>query len=288
VHNGDPQQEAWDEDPIDFLRFIYDRYADRKPIQVSEFAATHYCRATNADTAEWATEKMRRFYETIAREFPRVKMVNWFSMDTVTAEIADNDYALTDNERILDTYRGLVASPHFLSRVVYDREAWRPVTPLPPLPEEKPTELPAYPRQPPRPARPVETPTPAPPLPYKAPPPQRVPWEASQDESLMAVLSTRAAIVGATSRVVLSGVEPGAVIQGTVELVAIVPSQWQVFYVAFELDGRIVALTNVIPYRVLLRTPLLPAGKHVIRALVIDRQRMEHESAALTFRVTAE
>lgn len=41
-HDGDPKKPAWFEDPVDFLRFIYDLYADRKPIQISEFAATHF------------------------------------------------------------------------------------------------------------------------------------------------------------------------------------------------------------------------------------------------------
>jgi len=44
-HDGDPAKLAA-EQPTELLRYVYDLYADRKPIAVCEYAATHFCAAT--------------------------------------------------------------------------------------------------------------------------------------------------------------------------------------------------------------------------------------------------
>jgi hypothetical protein len=130
VHDGKADQRADHEDPVEFLRYVYNLYANRKPIQISEFAATHYCKATKKETVDFAIEKMTRLYQSLKTQFPRVKMINWFCLDTDAAGLADNNYSLTDNEQVLQTYRTLIADPHFLSDVPY-RFAQRPQTPLP-------------------------------------------------------------------------------------------------------------------------------------------------------------
>lgn len=114
-HNGNPNDPAYHEDPVELLQHIYKTYAPRKPIAVAEYAATHWCKGTNKDVTEFALAKMTRMYEAIARELPRVKMINWFSMDTIRAGLADNNYCLTSNKYVLAAYGVLISSPHFLS-----------------------------------------------------------------------------------------------------------------------------------------------------------------------------
>ncbi|RYX83506.1 hypothetical protein EON83_13955 [bacterium] len=128
VHDGDPKRAAADEDPVDFLRFIYDSYATRKPVHISEFAATVECRGTGAQTVDFAIAKTRRFYSALRTDFPRVKSVNWFCLDTISTGLANNDYSLLSNGQMLATYRQLISDDHFLSQVYFNPGKWnRPV-----------------------------------------------------------------------------------------------------------------------------------------------------------------
>lgn len=117
-HDGDPNKPAYFEDPVELIRPVYDTYASRKPIAIAEYAATHFCRGTNRDTTDFAIEKMLRLYSALATELPRVKMINWLSMNTIAHGVADNDYCLTNNAYILTAYRELIASSYFLSEPV--------------------------------------------------------------------------------------------------------------------------------------------------------------------------
>ena len=115
-HDGNLHHPAHREDPAELLQPLYDLYADRKPIQISEYAATHFCKACGEYTADFAMDKMIRMYRSLPTRFPRVKMVYWFSWDTVSGKAAENNYAVTDDPVIRDTYRRLVAPEYYLSR----------------------------------------------------------------------------------------------------------------------------------------------------------------------------
>jgi hypothetical protein len=115
-HDNDPRKPAG-EDPRDLLKFVYDRYSARKPIQISEYAATHYCRACGRRLVDFAISRMSVLYASLPKQWPRVKMINWFSVDAAATGLADNDYSLTSEPRILETYRRIIARPRFLSDV---------------------------------------------------------------------------------------------------------------------------------------------------------------------------
>lgn len=115
-HDGSLHHPAHREDPAELLRPIYDLYADRKPIQISEYASTHFCMACGEYTADFAMDKMIRMYRSLPRDFPRVRLIYWFSWDTVSGKSAFNNYAVTDDPVIRDTYRRLVAPDYFLAR----------------------------------------------------------------------------------------------------------------------------------------------------------------------------
>ena len=116
-HDGSLHHPAHREDPAELLQPIYDLYADRKPIQISEYAATHTCKACNRYTADFAMDKMIRMYRSLPERFPRVKMIYWFSYDTISGKAADNNYAVTDDPVITDTYRRLIAPLYFRDRI---------------------------------------------------------------------------------------------------------------------------------------------------------------------------
>jgi hypothetical protein len=116
-HDGDTNHPAHREDPAELIQPLYDLYADRKPIQISEYAATHFCTACGEYTADFAMDKMIRMYRSLPARFPRVKMIYWFSFDTASDHAAHNNYAVTDDPVIRDTYRRLVAPDYFLPRI---------------------------------------------------------------------------------------------------------------------------------------------------------------------------
>jgi hypothetical protein len=128
VHNGDRNRPSAGEDPVEFLRFIYDNYASRKPVHVSEYAATVFCKGTGENTVDFAVTKTKRFYDALRKEFPRVKSVNWFCLNTVEAGLANNNYSLLADGRLLATYRELIAHDHFLRSVEFNPREWnRPI-----------------------------------------------------------------------------------------------------------------------------------------------------------------
>ncbi|MBC7288781.1 MAG: hypothetical protein H5T86_12245, partial [Armatimonadetes bacterium] len=116
-HNGRPE-EIGEEDPRDLLRPIYEAYAARKPIAICEYAATHYCVATKQRATDFAIACMRALYGSLPKQFPRVKMISWLSVDAATHGLAHNDYALTTDQQVLETYREIIASDYFLSAAV--------------------------------------------------------------------------------------------------------------------------------------------------------------------------
>ena len=128
VTDGDPFRPAVQKDIIAELRWVYERYS-HKPIHISEFAATIFCKGTSEDTVEFAIARMNKFYGAIRRDFPRVKSVNWFCWDTIRAKRAANNYSIIDDGRALATYRRIVADPYFLSETVADASAWKTSVP---------------------------------------------------------------------------------------------------------------------------------------------------------------
>ena len=116
-HNGMLDQPADHEDPLDLLTPIYKRYAGRKPIQISEYAATNYCLACSQSLPEFAISKMSRMYRNLPTRFPRVKMIYWFSWDTVAGGAAENNYAVTGDTDVLAAYRKITHQPYFLARL---------------------------------------------------------------------------------------------------------------------------------------------------------------------------
>jgi len=116
-HNGRVEEPASHEDPNVLLEPIYRRYSGRKPIQVSEYAATNFCLACNTEMPEFAVKKMTAFYGGLKKRFPRVKMVYWFSWDTVSGGAAENNYSVVGKPEVLASYKRLVGDPHFLARL---------------------------------------------------------------------------------------------------------------------------------------------------------------------------
>ncbi|MGV3724449.1 MAG: glycosyl hydrolase [Actinomycetota bacterium] len=125
-HNNSLEHPAEHENPADMLRSIYNRYAKRKPIMIGEYAASHYCKADNKELPDFAADKLRALYASLPRLYPRVKAMHWYDIDNTSHAVRagrdTNNFSLTDNETVLDTYRKAVRSPYFLPRVPTSKE----------------------------------------------------------------------------------------------------------------------------------------------------------------------
>jgi len=139
-HSGDINQPGG-EDPRDELTYVYNIYADRKPIQICEYAATHFCAVSDRWVPTFAVLRMKELYGSLALQFPRVKMVSWFSVDTIGEGLRHNNYSVTDDETILGIYRELVSDPYFIDTCPAESGAApvyvaaNPGLPVPPRPD---------------------------------------------------------------------------------------------------------------------------------------------------------
>lgn len=126
-HNNSLAHPAEHENPADSLRWIYERYSNKKPVLIGEFAATHYCRADDQQLPEFAADKLRALYAALPRLYPRVKAVHWYNIDNTTHQVRagrdTNNFSMTDNETVLNAYRSAVRSPYYLSHVPDNAES---------------------------------------------------------------------------------------------------------------------------------------------------------------------
>ena len=272
VNNGDPKQPAFQKDPVSFLRFIYDRYSPRKPVHISEFAATIQCKGTGKETVDFAIEKMTRFYTALRELFPRVKSVNWFCLDTIRAGLANNNYSLVDNSAVLTTYDKLVSNEHFLS-YVEDNTGDAKFLAMAPWTEQK-RYLASLPKNAPKITPPI---TPA--LPVKPVNPQPAPITlAKLDDDLLA---SKGVVATAINEPWLRGVKPGETVKGDLHLRAQMPLGIEPRFILWQIDGATAALTNSAPYRYSMERDTLRLrygpGRHIARILVVANNARQTE-----------
>jgi Beta-mannanase len=119
--NGNVKEPADQVNPLDSLDYTYKLYASRKPIMISEFGATHFSKAGNTSAVNFAITKMNMLYHGAKLKYPRVKSINWFSLNTLTdsysAERSLNNFSLTESPALLSSYSKMIQDPYYLSEV---------------------------------------------------------------------------------------------------------------------------------------------------------------------------
>lgn len=117
-HENRRDRPALGESPLELLDPIYKRYASRKPIAICEYGASHMSVVDKVPRPEFAINKMSLLYGALPRLYPRIKMVNWFDMNSIrhpTPGKTLNDYTITENAEVLATYRRLINTDYYLS-----------------------------------------------------------------------------------------------------------------------------------------------------------------------------
>ncbi|HEX8551008.1 MAG TPA: glycosyl hydrolase [Abditibacteriaceae bacterium] len=114
--DNNPKRPAFATSPLTLIDPIYQKYAARKPIAICEFAASFRAKADGKTRIELAQNKMAQLYSALPLLYPRIKMIDWFSMDTLRHAQPGrqlNNYRLTEHDAILNFYRALGAGNYF-------------------------------------------------------------------------------------------------------------------------------------------------------------------------------
>lgn len=129
-HNNNLNHRADHQDPLELLDYVYDTFSHRKPIQISEYGATHYTTTDETEYVDFAVEKISRLYTGLISKYPRVKSIFYFNTNNlVNAPLGRriNDYSITNHEVVLEAYRQAVAPDHYLTSMGPDLEGTRSV-----------------------------------------------------------------------------------------------------------------------------------------------------------------
>ncbi len=116
-YDNNPQRPALLDNPTTLLEPIYKLYAQRKPIAICEYAASHRAAADRKLREDFAIDKMAQMYSALPALFPRVKMINWFDANNLVHAKAGrqlNNYNLTERPKIIEQFRQIAQSPYFL------------------------------------------------------------------------------------------------------------------------------------------------------------------------------
>ncbi len=131
-HNNNLKSGCEYEHPCDMLDTVYLRYSARKPIMVCEYGATHLAACKPTPVPDFASRKIGTFYNSLSAIYPRVKCVNYFDSNTLqfAADLAYNDYCVTDEGEVRAAYSDAVSSSYYLDAPLPPRAAPSAAAPI--------------------------------------------------------------------------------------------------------------------------------------------------------------
>ena len=108
--NGTPKQSnTW----IDRFKLLYHKYGNKKPILITEGAAIPSVEyAPMQDVTESAQYELQRFYAGVARKYPNLKMIFYWSNNEMWGRMAQCE--ISSNPRMLAAYRKAIADSYYL------------------------------------------------------------------------------------------------------------------------------------------------------------------------------
>ena len=136
--NGNTRDSGERLNPLDAIKNFYAKYAQRHPMQISEYASSHRSLAApKFGFSLFAQTKLRMLFWGAYLKFPRLKNINWLDLDMIDGSFVGsrqverrNDYRLfVPGKR--EAYRELFFEPYFLARYDLENPVKRPI----PIPE---------------------------------------------------------------------------------------------------------------------------------------------------------
>lgn len=103
--------------PIDLLESVYRGYAQRKPVAIGEYAASHQASSHPTPRIDFARIKMAQLYQSLPLKYPGVKLVSWYDCNNLTQARSErqlNNFQLTDVPEIVEDYQRWVGGQWFL------------------------------------------------------------------------------------------------------------------------------------------------------------------------------
>ncbi len=109
------------QNPLDHLKYFYEKYSDRKPLMIGETGVTHFSLPNSEDLTDWGAANLEKLYGTLALKYPRVKAISYFSLnqnnENYTVGNRWNNYALSENKAIEAVYKRVIKDEYFLSDI---------------------------------------------------------------------------------------------------------------------------------------------------------------------------
>jgi len=103
--------------PVDLLEPVYRRYAERKPVAIGEYAASHQAVIHPTIRVDFARIKIAQLYQSLPLHYPGVKLVSWYDCNNLIKARAErqlNNFQLTDQPEIVEDYKSRISHPWFL------------------------------------------------------------------------------------------------------------------------------------------------------------------------------
>jgi len=120
-YDNNRNRPAYQDNPAVFLKYVYNKYAKRKPIAICEYGASHVAALDGANRSELAVEKISQMYASLPRIYPRVKMIDVFDMNNLKHAMPSrqlNNYSVTEDETVLEAFKRAVAPDYFLTDII--------------------------------------------------------------------------------------------------------------------------------------------------------------------------
>ncbi len=117
-YDQDPKKPAKQVHPVDMLEYVYQTYSAKKPMMIGEYGATHWSALEQKSTRDFARRTIQALYSALPRKYPRIKCINYFNGNNLVLEHRkNNNYAVTQDQATLETYKSAIEDPYFLSYV---------------------------------------------------------------------------------------------------------------------------------------------------------------------------
>ena len=119
--DNDKSRPAFKNSPLTLIDPYYKMFAARKPIAICEFASSHMAKADMVLRNDFSIDKMLQLYSALPILYPRIKLVDWFSMNAIAHAKAGrglSNYNLTEQAPVLAAYKRVHDDEYFLGAPV--------------------------------------------------------------------------------------------------------------------------------------------------------------------------
>ncbi len=113
------------EDFFSKLNYVYKAYSDTKPIFITTFALSYYSGKYDTYYTNENIMQINIIFDTIEKNYERVKAVNFYDVDIKQspfkyAKYNDDNYRITENEKILANFNNLISKKLFKNKIEND------------------------------------------------------------------------------------------------------------------------------------------------------------------------